>query len=178
MKPKIISEKINYKGLWFSTRGTGLVFPDGTKGKWEDIISDDAVAIVALDNKNNIYFSKEWRSSWKKEILQITAGMCKGKKYNEIIKQAKNELSEELGLGARKWKKLTTYLLGGRIKSKIHVFLAQDLYESKKTPDEGEFIEVVKMPFKKACKILLDGTQETTSYTVIGLALAKDRLKL
>jgi hypothetical protein len=178
MKLKIISERIAYKGLWAKIQVTKLALPGGKTANWEDVISGDAVAIVALDDKNNIYFSKEWRSCWKKEIVQIPAGMCKGKTKKEILKQAKNELAEELGFGAKKWEKLNTFLLGGRQKSKIHVFLATDLYKSKKEPDEGEIISVVKMPFQKACDIFLGGKEETTSSTVVGIALAKDKLKL
>jgi ADP-ribose pyrophosphatase len=177
MKLKIISEKINYKGSWAKVREVSLMLPDGKTTKWEDIISNDAVAIVALDRENNVYLSQEWRSAWKKEILQIPAGMCKRNTEKGALKQAKEELAEELGFGARKWEKLITYLLGGRQKSKIHVFLARDLYESKKEPDEGEIIKVVKMSLVKSRDIFLSGKKETTSYTVIGLALAKDKLK-
>jgi len=60
--------------------------------------------------------------------------------------------------------------------------LAQDLYKSAKQPDEGEIIEVVKMPFTKACRDFFSGKIPTTSYTLVGLtlalALAKDKLKL
>jgi 8-oxo-dGDP phosphatase len=177
MKPEIISEKIVYNGRWAKVRHIELMLSGGKKVKWEDILSHDAVAIVALDDKNNIFLSEEWRSAWKKEILQIPAGMCKGKTGKLILQQAKYELAEELNLGAKKWEKLITYLLGGRQKSKIHVFLARDLYESRKEPDEGEIIKLVKMPFKKACDIFIGGKKETTSYTIVGLALAKDKLK-
>jgi ADP-ribose pyrophosphatase len=178
MKFKIISERISYRGLWAKIREVNLALPGGKTAKWEDVISDDAVAIVAVDNNKNIYLCQEWRSAWEKEIVQIPAGMCKGKTESSFLKQAKNELAEELGLGAKKWEKMVTFLLGGRQKSKIHVFLARDLYESKKDPDEGEIIKVIKMPFKKSCDIFLGGEKETTSYTIVGIALAKDRLKL
>jgi ADP-ribose pyrophosphatase len=178
MKPKILSCKVKYKGIWAKIRQGDLILPDGKNVSREDVISNDAVAILPLDKDNNVYFSKEWRSAWEKEILEIPAGICNAKTRKKPLVQAKNELAEELGFGAKKWERMVTYLLGGRQKSKIHVFLARDLYEFRKKPDEGEIITVVRLPFKKACNIFLNGKKETTSYTVVGLALAKDKLKL
>lgn len=178
MNPKIISKKINYKGLWAVVEEETIKFPNGKISKWESIISNDAVAVVALDKKSNVYLVKEWRAAWKKEVLQIPAGMCEGKTEKQILQQARNELREELGFDAKKWKKLITFLMGARQRVKIHVFLAQDLYESPKVPDEDEIIKIVKMPFKKACDVFRTGKIETTSYTIIGLALAKEHLKL
>lgn len=178
MVPKIISRKIKYNGVWIKVEKLDIKLPDGRIGKWENVISDDAVAIVALDKEKNIYFSKEWRSAWEREIIQIPSGMCPSKTEKGILKQAHNELREEVGLDAKKWEKLITFFLGGRHRAKIHIYLAQDLYKSAKAPDEFENIEVVKMPFAKACRDFLSGTILTTSYTVAGIALAKDRLKL
>lgn len=178
MKPKIISKKITYKGTWAEFEEAIIELPGGKIVKWESLISEDGVAIVALDKKNNIYLCKEWRIPWEKNIVQLPGGLCFGKTEKQILQQARNELKEEVGFGAKKWKKLVTFLLGVRQKCKIHVFLAQDLYESKKEPDDGEIIKIVKMPFKKACSIFLQGKIETTSYTVIGIVLAKNELKL
>lgn len=74
--------------------------------------------------------------------------------------------------------KLVTFFLGGRHRAKVHIYLAQDLYKSAKKPDEYENIEVVKMPFAKACRDFLSGKILTTSYTIAGIALAKVKLKL
>jgi ADP-ribose pyrophosphatase len=104
--------------------------------------------------------------------------MCSLKTASGALKQARYELREEIGLDAKKWQKLITYLSGGRQKSKIHIFLAQDLYLSSKRPDDGEIIEVVKMPFAQAYRDFLSGKIPTVGYTLVGLALAKERLKL
>ena len=109
MNPKIISRKIKYKGIWADIEEEKIKLPDGKVLKWESIISSDAVAVVALDDKQNIYLSKEWRPVWEEEILQIPAGMCKGKTEKEILKQASNELREEIGVDAKKWQKLITF---------------------------------------------------------------------
>lgn len=177
MRPKILSRKIKYKGLWLNVESKKIKLPTGKKVEWENTVSSDFVAIVALDNKSNIYLSKEWRSAWEKEILQIPAGAIE-KNRKEIIKQARNELREEIGFDAKKWEKLVTVCFDARDKKRIHIFLAQDLFKSKKKADEDEIIKVVKMPFKKSYNFLLSGKKPTTSYTLLGVALAKEKLKL
>ncbi|MFH1894378.1 MAG: NUDIX hydrolase [Patescibacteria group bacterium] len=191
MAYRIISKKIKYRGFWAKIEELDIKLPDGRVVKWENIISDDAVAIVALDKEKNIYLAKEWRPAWQREVLQIPSGMCASKtekgimipasrdpgnfSYRKILKQARNELREEIGLDAKKWEKFITFFLGGRHRAKIHIFLAQDLYKSAKEPDEGETIEVVKMPFAKACRDFLSGKILTTGHTLVGLALARER---
>jgi len=178
MKPKILSKKVVYKGPWLNIERKKIKLPTGKVVKWEDVISLDFVAIVALDKKKNIYLSKEWRSAWEREILQIPAGECKGKTEKEKLKQAQNELREEVNLGAKKWEKLVSCPFDARRRARAHIFLATDLFKSKKETEDSEIIEVVKMPFQKAYKLFLSGKTPTTSYTILGMALAKERLKL
>ncbi len=134
---------------------------------------------MPIDDKNNIYFSSEWRNAWKKKITIIPAG---GVKLNaterENIKQARNELREEIGFDAKKIEKLVTILDGGKVKHKLHIYLATGLFKSPKKKDPEEVIEVVKMPFKKAYKMFLTGKEKTTGYTLLGMTLAKEKLKI
>jgi len=178
MKPKVLSRKIKYKGIWLKVERKKIKLPNSKVVEWEDVIAEDAVAIVAVDEKKDIYFSKEWRSAFEKEILQIPIGGCKGKTYKAQLKQARNELREEIGFDAKKWEKLITVLLGARQKTKVHIFLAEDLFPSKKEREDTEIIEVVKMPFKKAYQLILENKILTTSSTILGILLAKEKLKL
>lgn len=178
MKPKILSRKITYRGAWLTVEKAKLKLPTGKITEWEMSMSSDFVAIVPIDDKMNIYLSKEWRLAWEDEVLQIPAGQCKGKTEKAILKQARNELREEAGLDAKKWEKLLTCPFAARKRQRIHLFLARDLFKSRKEPDEDEVIEAVKMPFKKAYRLFLSGKKLTTSYTVLGMALAKEKLNL
>lgn len=152
--------------------------PIGEVVNWETIVADNFVAVVAVDKKKNIYFSKEWRIAWGKELIELPAGRYEGKTEKDVLKQARNELREEVGLDARKWEKILSCPFSSRDRRKINIFLATDLFESKKERDPAEIIEVVKMPFKKAYKLLSSGKILTNSYTVLGMALAKEKLRL
>lgn len=178
MKPKILSKKVVYKGDWLKVEKVKLKLPTTKIVNWERLLSSDGVAVVAIDNQKNIYLIKEWRVAWEKEILELPAGQCRGKTEKEILKQARKELREEAGLDAKKWEKLITCYHEPRKRMKIHIYLATNLFKSKKSREDTEIIEVCKLSFQKAYKLFLSGKELTTSYTLLGMNLAKERLKL
>lgn len=178
MKPKILSKKLKYKGIWAKIEETKVKLPTGKIVKWERILGSDFVAIVAIDDQMNIYLSKEWRVAWEKEIVQIPAGEFKGGGERARLRQARNELGEEVGLDAKKWEKLINCIFSVREKKWVHIYLATNLFKSKKKREDSEIIEVVKMPFKRAYRLFLSGKIPTNSSTIIGMALAKEKLNL
>ena len=179
MKLKIISEKIGYECDWIKIKDVKLKLPKIGIVNWQKIKVADGVAIVALDDKNNIYLVKEWRIAWGRDILEIPVGNCRlCRTEKERLRQARNELREEVGLDARKWEKLIISHISPRIKADMHIFLAKDLFKSEKEKEPGEFIKPVKMPFEKAYDDFMTGKILTTGYTILGMTIAKERLKL
>jgi ADP-ribose pyrophosphatase len=178
--PKLISRKNVFKGSFFNVYFDKVKLPNGKTVCWNAIDwNGDAVSIIAVDNKKNVYFSKEWRNAWKKKITIIPAGAVKkNASERENLEQARNELREEIGFDAKKFVKLLTVLNSARMRNRVHMYLATGLYKSPKKPDDDEIIEVVKIPFKKAYKMFLSGKEETTGYTILSLILAKEKLKM
>lgn len=178
MKPKILSKRTEYKCDWIKIKGVRLRLADGEISKQKIIFLRDFVAIIPIDNAFNIYLVKEYRSAWEKEIYQIPAGNIEKQGGKELLKQAHNELREEVGLDTKKMEKILTSPVSSRINQKVNFYLAQDLFPSSKKPDPGEIIEVVKMPFGKAYRLFLEGKIPTTIYTILGMILVKEKLKL
>lgn len=176
-KPKVLSLKPAYKCSWINIEDATIKLPNGRIAEWQKVVIPDFVAVVVLDNQKNIYLSKEWRVSWGKDVLHLPAGSLDGKKgERQILQQARNELQEEIGLDAKKWQKLIFIQHNARIKLAVHIYLATDLFVSKKPADYDEVIKMVKMPFAKAYKLFLSGKMSTTSYTLLGMMLAKEKL--
>jgi hypothetical protein len=67
---------------------------------------------------------------------------------------------------------------GLKIRHKVHIYLATGLFKSPKEPDPDEFVEVVKMPVRKAYKLFVSGKVETTGYTILGIILAMKKLRV
>lgn len=176
MKPRIISEKVLYKSGLSEVISARVKLPDGKIVEWDYFGNADVVAILPVDKEGNVYFCKEWRPAWKKDILQIPAGHCEYKTEAGRIKQAHNELREEIGMDAKKLTKLTSYAPSSRMNYRLHLYLAEDVSPSYKAPDEDEFIEVVKIPFKKAYQMFIKDWNLTTGSTITALLIYQCRL--
>lgn len=177
--PKILSRETKFKGKWLEVIGEKIQLSNGKIVEWETPISHDVVAIVVLDDKNNIYLSEEWRSAWEKDILTVPAGGVDDNATEEgRIQQARNELREEIGLDCKKIEKIGIFLASARTRRKYHLYLTKDLFESPKDKDPDEIVNVVKMPFSKALDLFLSGKRETTNCTMLSLLLTRDKLRL
>ncbi|TAL48399.1 NUDIX hydrolase [archaeon] len=174
---QVLSEKTMYKSDWMQVILAEVKLSEKQTVKWDYIKTNGFIAIVAVDDKNNVYLVKEWRVAWKDYITQIPAGTCYDTTEEYRIEQVHNELREEIGMDARKVEKLLGPVpMSARENNAIHVYLATDLFESKKEADADEAIEVIKMPFLEAHKLLRSGKIMTTSYTMLGIDAAKERL--
>lgn len=136
------------------------------------------VSIVPIDGQSNVYLVREWRVAWERHLIQLPAGICESKEEEgNPSDRAHKELAEEAGLKAGKLEKLVSVGISANSNGIHHIFLATGLEKTERNLDENEIIEVIKMPINKALKMFLDG-ELTTGYTVLGLSLAKEKLKL
>lgn len=174
MKPKVLKEKVIYKSNLSEVISATVRLKNGKVIEWDYFGNADVVAILPVDNDGNVYFCKEWRPAWKKDLVQLPAGHCSAKTEKGRLKQAHNELREEIGMDAKILKKLIVYAPSARMNYAVHLYLARGLFQFAKDPDEDEFIEVVKIPFKKAYQRFVVDWKLTTSSTMMGLILAKD----
>lgn len=177
MKPKIISEKVLYKSKLSEVISAKVRLHTGKIVEWDYFGNADVVAVLPIDQDGNVYLVKEWRPAWRQEVVQIPAGHCTYKTELGRLKQAHNELREEIGMDAKKLKKIVKFATSARMNYTVHLYLAQDLFSSYKDPDVDEFIQVLKMPFKKAYKMFVEDWQLTTSSTIMALVLARDLTK-
>jgi len=139
---------------------------------------NDAVTAVVIDKNKNILLAKEWRSGWNKFVYKLPGGGVAGKGEAANRRAIKKELVEELGVHAKKITKLASVPHDVKVIHHISIYLAQDISLGKQVPEKDEYIEVVKMPFKKALKMFVRNNSKMTSESVLGLLLAKEKLKL
>lgn len=176
MKPKVLSEKVVYQSALTKVISAKVKLSNGKIVEWDYIDNANAVAVLPLDKDGNVYLCKEWRIAWKKYVLQIPAGTCTAEDEEGRIQQVHNELQEEIGMDAGKITKLGLYMTSARIKYVPHVYLAQDLFPSRRDPDEDEILDVIKMHFDKAYEMFISGKEFTPSYTLVAFLMAKDKL--
>ncbi len=104
-----------------------------------------ATAVLAVDEEGKAYFVEQFRYPVAKAVFEAPAG--KIDEGEEPLECAKRELLEECGVSAEKWTELGPMLSSpGFCDEVIHLFLAENLSESEANPDEGEFLDVKKLP--------------------------------
>jgi len=150
--------------------------PNGKTIRQSWIKHNPTVAIIAINDKNELILIKQYRTAVKKNLLEIPAGSLENLE-EAPADCAQRELAEETGFKAETLVKLFEgYLLPGYCNEYMYFFLAQGLFSAPLTPDEDEFIETIPTTFSQAQELLKNG-QIIDAKTVLGILLADSYLK-
>ena len=170
-------EKI-YDGRMFSVEKHGVKLPDGTEDMRELVINNGGAGIVALDGDGNIILVRQFRYGVRDVLLEIPAGKLeKGEDPREC---ALRELKEETGFTASYAEPLLFYCASpAYITESVNVYFTDDIRCGDTDPDPGEFVEVIRMPFKKALEMvmrdeIIDGK---TKMSIMKTAIIKGYIK-
>lgn len=132
--------------------------PTGETALREVACHPGAAGIVALDDDGNVILVRQHRIAVGRLTLEIPAGKLDGADEDPFV-CAQRELSEETGLTADHWRKLTVLeTTPGFCNERIHLYLATGLHAGKTHPDEDEFVCTLRMPLSDAVQKVMDGT--------------------
>lgn len=149
---------------------------DGSESKREVVKHPGAVAVVALDDQQNVLMVRQFRLPANQVLYEIPAGTLEDSEGPEAC--AIRELQEEIGYKPGKMESLGGfYTAPGYTTEFIHLFLANNLTESHLELDEDEFIEVERVAFAEALAMIERG-EIVDGKTILGLLLVARRLGL
>jgi ADP-ribose pyrophosphatase len=153
--------------------------PAGDTVVWQYIKTRDVVSVVALNRANQIYCVRQWRPAIKDYIWELPAGGINetNPTSEEVFENANRELQEEIGFKANKIELITKFHPTIHMTCLYYAVLATDLEQSTLPKDIGEDIEIGLFDIPKAYDLLIK-QQTTSSLTLIGLTLIKQRLGL
>ncbi len=172
---KVISSKLAYAEDWVRIYDSTVQLHDGKRVHWYTPHLGESVIVIPIKG-DYVYLTKEWRIAWKRTLVTAPAGdLGRSRTERQRLLHVRRELREEIGMDAKVIRKLGKLFLTARTNSTCHVYYASGLYRSELPRDEGEYIEVVKMPFKKAFRMFLSGELPTTSFNIAAFALALKR---
>jgi ADP-ribose pyrophosphatase len=157
MKPdKTLSSKIVFEGRAVKLRVDTIQMPDGRQTTREIVEHGACIAVVAVDNDNNVLLVRQYRDAVGKELLEIPAG---GVDPGEDVEAAvKREMQEETGFLPRKLVNLGGYYLApGYSTEYLHLYLAEDLIPGRLVAEDTEGITVVKVPVSQIPIVLASG---------------------
>ena len=171
LKETSISREIVFNGKIFTVAKDVSMLPDGRKAPRELVLHAGGAGVLPVDEDKTVTLVRQYRCG----AMQCVTEICAGKlEIGEDPKEcAVRELSEELGITAENVVSLGHLLPTPAYDSEVtHIFLATGLTHSDSHLDDGEFLEVVKLPLDKAVELVMDGTI-TDAKTQIALLKAE-----
>ncbi len=172
MTAKTTKKTLLHDGRIFKLFSADVTFGNGVKTNLDIITHPGAAAIVPVIDKDTVILLYQYRHALGKNIWEIPAGLIEPDESPSIC--AKRELTEETGYIAESMENIGKIAPSpGYSNEIIHLYIAKDLTETKQNLDSDEIIQVHKISFNKALKMISDG-DIVDSKTISGLFMAKN----
>ena len=153
---KTISSDLIYEGRAVKLRVDTVKMPNDRTTTREIVEHSDCVAIIALDDEDNVLLVSQFRKPVEKELLEIPAG---GVEPGEDIEDCvRRELREETGFLPQKIERLGGfYSSPGYCTEYLHFFLATDLTHSPLQAEDSENIKLVRVKLSEVLGLINSG---------------------
>lgn len=149
--------------------------PDGKTGFYAYMEHGGGVGVVVLDRQGFVYLLREYKYPVRAFGLHLPSGGIEPA-GERPLQAAKRELKEEIGFTARRWRALGTLdASDGMSNEKAHLFLAQEITVARVKAPPLEPLTIVRMPLKKAVRMVFDG-KIVCSYATTGIIRAAAKL--
>ena len=165
---RTIDSEMIYEGKILNLRKDIIQTESNKKAVREIVEHKPAVAIVPIDDNENVLLVRQYRHPAKQYLLEVPAGLIETEEEPDIA--AMRELREEIGYSSNNLR-----LLGGFWSSPgftdeyMYCYIARDLVENRLPADDDENIEVESIPITQVHKLIKFG--EITDAKTIALLL-------
>jgi ADP-ribose pyrophosphatase len=152
-KEKKLSSNVLYSGKAISFNVDEILLPNNKKATREYINHPGASAVLCVEDEKFIMV-KQYRYPIGETTYEIPAGKLHSKD-DDFLLRAKEELKEETGYTAKKFTHLVTFWPTPAFSNEVlKIYLAEGLSKGKSNCDEDEFLDVIKVPIKKAADMI------------------------
>ncbi|MBI1792838.1 MAG: NUDIX hydrolase [Chloroflexi bacterium] len=164
-----------FQGRAFKIRRDTLKTPGGNETKFDIVEHGGSVIVIPIDADGNMLFVRQYRHAAGMDLLELPAGTRNSGEPHDVC--AAREMREETGMAAGKLEHIGDfYLAPGYSTEFMAVFLATELIHDPLEADEDEFLQVEKIPIKKAIEMAERG-QMPDAKSLAALFLARPQLK-
>lgn len=178
---KQINAEYRFKGRIINLRVDSVLLPNGSISSREVVEHPGGVCVAALTEKDEIVLVRQYRYPYFEETLEIPAGKRDKEGDADPLACGIRELKEETGIKAQKYFSLgTLYPTPGYCNEIIYIFGAVGLTYGDAMPDDGEFLNTVKIPLEKAVNMVMSGElpDAKTQIAVLKLKLMRESGKI
>ena len=142
----------------------------------EDVVHPGGVCVVPVNEKGEVYLVRQFRYPFKEILTEVPAGKLEA--GEEHRSAGLRELKEEIGAECKSFEYLgVMYPSVAYLTEKIHMYLATGLSFGEQSLDEGEFLDVVKMPLENAVQMVMNG-EIKDGKTQCALLMAAKKIRL
>jgi ADP-ribose pyrophosphatase len=160
---QVVNSDRPFQGKIIDVRTDQVLMPDGNTAEREVIEHPGAVAIVALDERDQVLLIHQYRHPVGWLLWELPAGL-RDQPDEPAHVTAERELLEETGYRAGDWRVLADYFSSPGITSeRVRVFLARDLFEVPHAerdfvPEHEEaYLRLAWVPLDRAVTLILSG---------------------
>jgi 8-oxo-dGTP pyrophosphatase MutT (NUDIX family) len=177
---RVLGSEPVYEGRVISLRRDTVAMPGGGDSVREVVHHPGAVAVLALDEDDNVVLLRQYRHPVGTYLWELPAGL-RDEDGEPPLETAKRELAEEVQLAAGRWSLLLSVSNSpGFSDELVHVFLAEELSPVDR-PDgfvvehEEADMTIERVPLADAVQRVFDGDIRNSSAVAGILAAAQAR---
>jgi len=153
---KLIRSETIYSGKILDLRIDSIELPSGRKTIREIVQHRDSVAIIPVDDAENVFLVRQYRSPLRQMLLEIPAG--KTEPGESPLETAHRELIEETRYSAGEMEDLGGIYLGpGYSTEFLHLYYATDLKLTENALDDDEIAQVLHVPLDQIPEMITSG---------------------
>lgn len=166
-----LAQKPIFEGRIFTVHTDDVRLPNGETSVREVVDHQGGVCVAALDESDRLYFVRQFRYAYHRELLELPAG--KLEKGEDPFEAMKREQREETGTLAENYVFLgEVYPTPGYCSEIIRLWACRVTGYCETDLDEDEFVEVEKIPIGQAVEMVMDNrlTDAKTQIAVLKTA--------
>jgi 8-oxo-dGTP pyrophosphatase MutT (NUDIX family) len=166
-----------YQNQWLRVREDRVIRPDGNEGVYGVVELPPSVAIVALNDRDEVLLVGQWRYTHGKFSWEIPTGSSEASE--PVLDAAKRELREEGGVLAAEWVALGSIDNSNGVTTDVtHLFFATQLSATTRDEDPTEKLSVNWIPFSQAVSDVMSSamTESGTVAAILKTHLYRSRL--
>jgi ADP-ribose pyrophosphatase len=183
LSERVVESRTIYEGNYLAFRIDTVERIDGSRAEREVVGHPGAVAILAIDDRDNVLMVRQYRAPAGRILLEIPAGTLDIDPDSGAVEDpdlaAPRELEEETGYRAGSLRLVTSFWTApGFATELMHLYLATDLSPadgSRLVPDEDERLQLEHVPLSEALAAIERG--EIADAKTILAVLWLDRLR-
>jgi len=153
---QLLASEAKYRNRWIALREDRVIRPGGSEGLFGVVEMISGSSVLALDSDDKVFLVREYKYAIGRDSLEVVSGAMDEGETPLIA--AQRELREETGLVATDWQAMGAVdPFTTAIRCVNHLFLARGLSHTAASPEDGEELTIVAVPFDEALRMVLAG---------------------